>query len=328
MGGTTASLTVELTAQEANEPFDLVTDSPDQDGNSPMTVKTGNPQVTITEKYMYGSPNPFAVSRIIKRDDFAVLDGVSQGVQRIRVYCSDSVASTVRVLTDEGSVKWIGRRVEPITETLTWSGETGKRVRYGYGQPDCAVRDQTRFRTLSGDIVDPPKFQHHLGGYFYSPVPVFGAMVVRYDAEYSLYEVTYGNGADVLSAERFRELQYAWCLGDVETANVPPVQITAISDWHAVTGQVKRQIWPKGDPMADFNWDDDEEESDDFGDEEDAPRKPSAARFFQGEFVEVPGTRRIVTKMVGDAVIEDTIAVDLHNNAINATLMLRFANPG
>lgn len=317
MADLTANLTLELTAQEASEPFELVTDDTDQTGSKPAEVKVGRTYINITAiKYSATSPSS-EIGRTKRRDEFTVLDVTSEGVQRIKLYCSDRVASTVRMLMNEGSVKLIGRREEPVTETLTWSRETGKRIRYFHGNPDCKIINQSTFRTATGDIVDPPRFYRHLDGYFYSPTPVLGALVVRYNAGFSLYEVTYGNGSTVLSKERFAEIQHAWTMGDIETANPPPVQIIAVSDWHAAIGQIQRQIWPKGDPMAGFDW----TRADVDGDLGDDIWSKGADLL-----VEIPQARKMVERDVYGVPVRDTISSVFSDAKTNRKTRLQLAN--
>ena len=267
-----SSLTILFTAPELEEPFELVTEDDDQGGSKPVQVERSRLDFSVQGSVAWAEALKVEVP----------------GVRRVKLYCSEKVAATARILVNEGEAKRIGRRTEPVTETLTWSREHTRRLRFFHDRPEVEIVEQTLFRDTAGNTVDAPLYNPATGE-FHSPVKVTGALVVRYEAGFSLFEITYGNGQEVASQALFAEMQKAWRSGDVEAVGIPPVRIIALSDWHAAQAEFPRKIWPRGDTRFIFRT-----VSSRFGEEPDH----NDPRLSSDSYSEIPGKRRTVTQRI------------------------------
>ncbi|MBF0171587.1 MAG: hypothetical protein HQK87_10980 [Nitrospinae bacterium] len=316
MSEISTSLTINFTAPELDEPFELVADDDDQGGSAPVQVAFSQLTSTVCGwgRICYGMTQitPLAVTE--------------PGRKRIKLYCSNRVAATARLIIDGGTVRLIGRRSEPVVEALTWTREHAKRLRWFHDSPAVEVIERTPFRDSVGNRVDPPRYDRYRGE-FHSPKDVIGALVVRYNAGFSLYEVTYGNGRETASAAQFAEMQSAWQSGNVETAEIPPVRVIALSEWHATQASFERKFWPVGAPSITFrtrtsSGNDSQNDADE--NEEDA-----ADGFYQ----EVPGTRQTVQERIYHPEdpeqyldVEKTLYLEARNTVSGRTLKLRLLN--
>lgn len=270
MSKVSASLTIQVTPSQAEEPFALVVDSNDQSGSAPVRIAFGMRNIVIQPGMFVtvpeGLPDPLTIQE--------------KGKKRIKLFCSNVVDPTVKMFTDEGgSVSRIGRRAEPITETLSWMREKQKQVQYFYDSPTVEVISKTPFRNAKGVVVDPPLYDRGRAE-FRSPTDVIGAMVVRYSPGFTLYEVEYDTGKTVSSPAHFKEIETAWQAGDIYAADIPPVRVTALSDWHAQISTFERKIWPPQAPTVRWAMSGD---------------KPSEST---NQFQESAGTRKTVTERI------------------------------
>ena len=308
MSELSTNITIQFKAQEIDEPFELVLDDDDQSGSAPVQVEYSQLALTTTAwgqvNAAFTRPEPLKV--------------IQPGKKRIKLFCSEKVAATARLIVDGGTVTRIGRRTQQIIETLAWSRETRKRLKYFHDSPDVEVIEQTPFRDLAGNIVAPPRYNRSLGE-FYAPQKVIGALVVRFDTGFSLFEITYDNGQSVASKAQFVEMQNAWKSGNIETAEVPPVRVIALSDWHGVQGAFKRRFWPPGAPNLTYrvsaSGDDDQHRSEDNFSEVSGSRKTATEKIFHEDapdtFIEV---KKTIYLEASDATTGRTLKLRLLNN--------------
>ncbi|MEO5362457.1 MAG: hypothetical protein H7838_02345 [Magnetococcus sp. DMHC-8] len=166
------------------------------------------------------------------------------GLQRVRLYCADRPAQEVRLLVDgEGSARCLGRRQEPVVEILTWVQSRSQPLRFGYDQPPVTIRESTRFFDNDGQEVARPLYRSDLGAFQHGQ-PVTGALVVEYRPACFLYEIAYGTGEQVASAQGFQALKRAWLAGNIHDAVIPPVHIIALSRHQAAQLTLPRRFWP------------------------------------------------------------------------------------
>ena len=293
---------VDFGAPELDEPFNLVTDDGDQGGSAPVQLETSSTS-TAYHYYEWGSHK-------LSVDWVTALKVLVPGKKRIKLYCSSRVAGTVRLMVGIGespvqqsrssfqppgnagsqsqpaydapdAARLIGRRSEMITETLSWLRENDQKLQYFYDNPTVEIIEQTSFWDANGNKVDTPRYDRARGT-FRSSVKVVGMLVVRYNAGFSLFEITYGNGESVASPTLFAEMQKAWKSGDIYTTDIPPVRIIALSRWHAAMATFQRKFWPIGDTRFFF--------SNARLDEDDSS--------ISTRYSEVPGKRKTVTERV------------------------------
>ncbi|MBF0108671.1 MAG: hypothetical protein HQL76_05810 [Magnetococcales bacterium] len=289
------SLQVNFASREAESPFELVTGDNDQGGSAPVQVAFSHLTVTV------GS---WGV--IFRMSQITPLQVTVPGRKRVKLYCSETAAqgvtlfvdngpATVRVMERMGIAEFpreipvntavsLGRRSEPVVEPLTWSGEVRKRLRWFYDQPEVEILQQTVFRDRTGAVVEGPRYDPQRGEFF-TRGEAFGALVVRYAAGFSLFDVVYDNGQGVASPDQFAEMQRAWSSGNITSTEIPPVRIIALSGSKAATGSFERVFWPIGAPIITFRFGPDD------GEEEERDQEEYA-------FAEIPGTRQTVTRRV------------------------------
>ena len=319
MSEISTSLTIQFNAREIDEPFELAVDDDDQSGSAPVQVAYSQLTATVSG---WGRVR-YAMTEITP------LETITPGKKRIKLYCSERVSETVRLMVDGGAASLIGRRSETVTETLTWTRASRKRLRLFHDSPDVEVIEQTTFRDSAGNIVDAPRYDPSLGE-FYAPQEVVGAMVVRFNAGFSLFEITYGNGQSVASAAQFAEMQSAWQSGNIESAEVPPVRVIALSDWHAAQASFKRKFWPSGAPSISFrprsSSGNNESAEDSSSDEED--EEP-----VEGFYQEVPGSRQTVRERVYHPEdpeqfidVDKTLYLEARNTVTGQLFKLRLLN--
>ncbi|MBF0370312.1 MAG: hypothetical protein HQL52_12740 [Magnetococcales bacterium] len=313
MSEISTSLTIQFNAREIDEPFELVVDDDDQSGSAPVQVAYSQLTSTVCGwgRICYGMT------------EITPLSVVEPGKKRIKLYCSERVAGTARLMVDGGTVTLVGRRSEEVIETLTFTRENRKRLRYFHDSPDVEVIEQTTFRDLAGNTVDAPRYDQSLGE-FYAPQGVIGALVVRFDSGYSLFEVTYDSGQSVASAAQFAEMQSAWQSGNVETAEIPPVRVIALSDWHAAQGSFERKFWPSGAPSISFRSSSSSRDDQSEEEEEEA---------VEGFYQEVPGTRQTVEERIYHPEdpeqfidVEKTIYLEARDSTTGRVFKLRLLN--
>lgn len=168
---------------------------------------------------------------------------VAPGVRRIRLYCARESADPVRLTVMGGTANALGRRQESLIETLTWVQTRVKRLRYHHDRPTARILEQSRFFDAQGEETHPPRFDPESASFVHDQ-EVTGALVVTYTPEFSLYEITYDNGASQASPELFREMCLAWLAGNIHDAAVPPVRIIAVGPNDATQLAFSRAYWP------------------------------------------------------------------------------------
>ncbi|MBF0285913.1 MAG: hypothetical protein HQL51_15800 [Magnetococcales bacterium] len=260
-----ASLQVNFASREAESPFELVTGDNDQGGASPVQVAFTRLMVTVGG---WGSVS-------FRMNEFTPLQMTVPGRKRVKLYCSERAAQGVTLFVDNGPSSFrvteqmdlagisrditvntavsLGRRSEPVVEALTWSGEVRKRLRWFHDQPGVEILQQTIFRDRSGAVVEGPRYDPQRGEFF-TRREAFGALVARYAAGFSLFDVVYDNGQSVASPDHFAEMQRAWSSGNITSTEVPPVRIIALSGSKAATGSFERVFWPIGAPIITFSF--------------------------------------------------------------------------
>ncbi|MBF0629543.1 MAG: hypothetical protein HQL89_00965 [Magnetococcales bacterium] len=183
----------------------------------------------------------------------SVLDVVKPGVQRVRLYCSEAVAKTANLtVSSDCTVRLIGRRYEPVTETIHFNRSTRGRLRYFYDRQEPKIEHKSQFWLTDGREADTPVFDRQ-SGTFVSMSEVTGSMIVTYSPGFSLYEVTYRVGKSLVSEEHFNRMRDAWLKGDINTVPIVPVRVYAQSKWHATQASFQRKFWPTGTAQLSFN---------------------------------------------------------------------------
>ncbi|ABK45295.1 hypothetical protein Mmc1_2802 [Magnetococcus marinus MC-1] len=316
MGEISTSLTIQFSAPELDEPFELVVNDDDQGGSAPVQVAFSR----LTSGVCGWGRICYSMSQITP------LEVIEPGKKRVKLYCSKRVAATARLIISGGEARLIGRRSETVVETITWSKEHTKQLRWLYDHPVLEIIEQTFFRNKQGDLVTPPRYDRQRGA-FHASQEVIGALVVRYTVGFSLYEITYGNGEESVSAAQFVEMQNAWQSGNVESAEVPPVRIIALSDWHATQASFPRKFWPSGAPSVSLR-----QASPSGSSDEDAPaeeEEPTSEGFYQ----EVPGTRQTVLEKIYHPddpeqfiEVKKTLYLEARDTVTGKALKIRFLN--
>ncbi|MBF0108771.1 MAG: hypothetical protein HQL76_06310 [Magnetococcales bacterium] len=252
--------------------FELVVDGTDQEGNKPVTIEHKcNAVVSMSVWLQYTWNRP--------PNGFEALKMLTPGQKRVKVFCPKAMDKAVKIYVDNSreSVRSMGRRNDPVTETLTWSGEVWKPLRYPYDNPEATIIERTVFRDRKGNRVAEPKYDRRRCGYA-TAMEAIGALVVQYAPGYSLFQIEYDTGKQVASRELFEEMKKCWISGDIGKASVPPVRLVAISDRAAVSAQFERSFWPKGFPKVRIIF-------------------PEEVRS-KNMFIENQGTRETVTEMI------------------------------
>ena len=238
---------INFSAQAGGEPFTLEVD--DGIGAEPVKVyryvSTGE---WVDHVYTILTPRGIRTGR--------------NGKKRVRLYCSEAIAQKVMVrvyrATPQGSVTCLGRRFEPIIETLTWNNSRVSRLQYPYDNPDVAILDHTWFIDADGNDLPIPVRMPNTPE-FMSEQEVTGTLVVRYSPGFTLYEIPYDIGESFISADRFMEITDAWWQGNIEDALPPSVEVLAIAPGlsarlsfrrnHNPTGQQNIASEPLPDPV-------------------------------------------------------------------------------
>lgn len=165
------------------------------------------------------------------------------GRKRIRLYCSGQAASQTKLLVQGGTPIHLGRRAEPLIETLVWVRASSKRLRYFHDNPTVRIIDHTRFYDNRGEPCPLPEYDAGSGSFRHAR-EVTGALVVEYTPGFSLYEIVYDTGESQLPAAWFREMQLAWLAGNIQDATIPTVQVIAIGPHRADQLAFSRDFWP------------------------------------------------------------------------------------
>lgn len=219
-----------ITTEQRESPFVL---SVGQDlGNRPVQLYPMRVNAWSQQSGVYDRVLPIAVRTKLS------------GLRRIRLYCSERLETDVRlVVHGEGSTRCLGRRKEPLLETLTWVQSQSHALRFFYNQPETEIIASTRFFDNAGQEVAPPNYLPAHGLYRH-PQPVTGAMVVSYQPGFFLYEVEYDTGASVMTEKAFSEMKRAWLAGNIRDAWIPPVRVIALSGQQATQLTFARAFWP------------------------------------------------------------------------------------
>ena len=245
MSKVSTDLQINFSTQAGDEPFALVVD--DGVGAEPVKVY---PYAAIGEWidhiYTISIPRGIRVWRI--------------GKKRVRLYCSEAIAANVQVKvyrsTPQATVTCLGRRFEPIIETLTWNSSRVSRLQYPYDNPDVTILDHTWFIDADGNDLPIPIRVPNTPE-FMSEQEVTGTLVVRYSPGFTLYEIPYDIGETFVSADRFREITDAWWKGNIEDAIPPGVEVLAIAPGLSARLSFRRDYNPSrqqsivSDPLPD-----------------------------------------------------------------------------
>lgn len=226
---------------------------------SPFVLSVGDDQgavpVRVTPKVVHAwSRKPGVYDALL--DD--TLRMKTPGVRRVRLYCPVRVASEARLVVHGGQARYVGRRTEPLVETVTWIQNRARSLRFFHDRPDLRILEQTRFFDNHGHEVSPPAYVPSKGGFRHDQ-EVTGAMMVSYDPGFSLYEIQYDTGEAQMSASAFREVKLAWLAGNIRDAIIPPVRIIALSGEHATQVSFPRAFWPEHSAVRQWFQEDGEE---------------------------------------------------------------------
>lgn len=167
----------------------------------------------------------------------------ARGRQRVRLYCAKALVSSCRLLVQGGSYQRLGRRQQPILETLVWVRASSRRLRYHHDRPSMRIIEQTRFFSVDGQETSLPQYDQATGSFHHS-MEVTGALVVEYSPGFTLYEIEYDTGEAQVPAEWFREMKLAWLAGNLFNATIPPVRIIAMGPKQADQLAFARDFWP------------------------------------------------------------------------------------
>nr|CRH06563.1 Conserved protein of unknown function [Candidatus Magnetococcus massalia] len=324
MAELSTTVKVEFTAPEQDETFELVADDNDQGGSAPVQIAYQRVSDYLVAQWGRVELTPTA-------DPITPLDVVEPGKKRLKLYCSEQVEPTVCLFAEGCEIVNLGRRAEGVTEALTWNKNQSKKLRFSYDQPGVTILEQTTFRDAIGNIVPPPTYDRATGS-FTAVAEVMGALVVQYETSFSLYEVRYGNGSEVATPPHFSEMQKAWQSGDVETTEIPPVRVLALSDWHAAITSFPRKFWPKGAPKLKFRfWTN--KGLNDGNDAESPNAEEEESEEINGFYQEMPGTRQTVTERVYHPddpnqyiEVKKTLYLEARNTRTGDTFKLRLLN--
>ncbi|MBF0310534.1 MAG: hypothetical protein HQL56_13495 [Magnetococcales bacterium] len=269
MSGTvSSSLQIAFNSRLAKLPFELVTDDDDQGGDAPVQVQYLDLCVEVDHwgKWRYFNDSNYSPLRM-----------VAPGVKRVKLYCPAQLGDGVTFRIDSGEyvfstpeippgfftppmpggtrvpinrAKPLGRRREKVVEGVEFSGEVRKALRWPYGEPDCLTLGEWPFFSAKGEPMPTPRYDRQRGEFF-ATGETFGALLVEYWTEYSLFEFYYDTGEKIASSAQFRCMQDAWICGSIEATEVPPVRIMAISATGRIaSGKVARRFNPGGVPSV------------------------------------------------------------------------------
>ncbi len=225
-----ASCLLEVTTGQPPEPFALSLDN--GLGSRPVLVNPLRVNAWSQQSGIYDALLPTALR----------LKGM--GFRRVRLHCSNRPMGEVRLVVDGGGpYRPLGRRQEPIRETLTWLQSQSQFLRFGYDQPAVTILESTRFFDNDGQETSRPLYLPEQG-LFRHAQPVTGAMVVEYQPAYFLYEIDYGTGEEMMSVKAFLEIKRAWLAGNIHDAALPPVRLIALSRHQAAQLAFPRAFWP------------------------------------------------------------------------------------
>ncbi|MEO5330554.1 MAG: hypothetical protein H7839_00915 [Magnetococcus sp. YQC-5] len=239
MSTITADIQVSFDSSGVSSTFDLVAEGTDQEGNKPVIVDYETKAWALMQLWgqIEWKGNPA----------LDILKVLTEGEKRVKLFCPKAAANSIRIFVDndKNPQKSMGRRYDEITEAVTWSNEVWKSLRYPYDNPKTEIIEKTAFRDKTGKIIADPVYDKSKGGFF-TTTEAIGALVVRYQPGYSLFNIKYDNGKSVASSALFEEMQKCWTYGDIRKASVPPVRLVAVSDSAAITAQFERSFWPNG----------------------------------------------------------------------------------
>ena len=230
MNRTVASLNLDVQVDQPQEPFLLKAE--DDQGTIPLQLHPLEVNYWTRQQGVYDAELHNA------------LQMKTPGVRRIRLYCSATSMAGVRLLVHGGKHRYLGRRQEPLIETLTWNRTQTRFLRFFYGQPGITILEQTAFVDNAGQETSAP---HYLPaqGRFHHTQEVTGAMVVEYRPGFSLYEITYDTGEEQVSEQVFRAMKLAWLAGNIRDASIPLVRVIAITAHDATQLVFSRRFWPE-----------------------------------------------------------------------------------
>ncbi|MBF0192108.1 MAG: hypothetical protein HQL99_13355 [Magnetococcales bacterium] len=241
---------LDIASFAAQTPFELVVDDQDQGGNRPVSVTYSKVEIKVTQ-WSVAASVPDIVPLTVKQT----------GLKRIKLYCSKADAVGVEVYdgsvtpssrSTDVNVSNLGRRAEPLIETINWQGSTRQKLKYFYDAPSVEILHQTVFRDRTGRTLSAPQYDQTAGEFFTS-AEAHGALIVKYYPEFTLLQASYGNGAVATSREQFTAMQNAWMTGDITTAEIPPVRIFVLSNGKATEGSFSREFWPKANPGISYS---------------------------------------------------------------------------
>ncbi len=156
---------------------------------------------------------------------------LEKGKFQVKVYCSsDSVMGGLIVLVDGlTECSRVDSRLEEITETIEFSGDSNRSVSYAFGeQPlEISIEGATIFYNDSGVIVEQPYWDSTVKR-FRSTGKIYGKLLVKYNCNTEIYSVEYGNGSEILSETAFQRIKDVWSSEDPkENVMYPPVIVIA-----------------------------------------------------------------------------------------------------
>ncbi|MBF0418118.1 MAG: hypothetical protein HQL86_07720 [Magnetococcales bacterium] len=233
MNSPQAALLLNFTPRDQGEKLPFELRLADDHGAQPVQVKP-----VLVDRWTRDRP----LETYARWLDQALLQ-VASGIRRVRLYCARTRADQVRLTVMGGTAGALGRRQESLIETLTWVGARSRRLRYHYDRPEVRILEQSRFFDAQGAETHAPRFDPESASFVHDQ-QVTGALVIEYTPEFSLYEITYDNGASQASAELFREMRLAWLAGNIHDAAVPPVRIIAVGPNDAAQLSFPRAFWP------------------------------------------------------------------------------------
>ena len=224
------SLRIDFSETQAREPF--VLSLGDDQGSMPLRVYP-----LIVNSW---SQKPGIYDALLDR----ALRMKVAGVRRIRLYCPAHSALESRLFVHGGQHHYLGRRQEPLVETLSWNQEESHRLRFFYDQPTVRILEKTLFFDDDGEETSPPEYTPSQGT-FRHVQKVTGSMVVEYYPGFSLYEIEYDTGEEQMTEKAFREVKRAWLAGNIRDAVIPAVRVMALNGKSATQLSFQRAFWPE-----------------------------------------------------------------------------------
>lgn len=128
----------------------------------------------------------------------------------------------------------LGQRTGRIAETVQFSGDTLRSIRYPFAN-GLIVRGHGRFFNARGEEIAAPTRQ---GNSFVSSAPTWGSFSVEYQAPYTLYQVNFGLRAD--DAERNKR---DWFMG--KPCSFSPVTCYAFGAGGSANARINRRVFPE-----------------------------------------------------------------------------------